>query len=230
MRDSGAETSRARRVLGIAVCALVIGCAGTGDRAGETGTSAGDPAPDGFGGWVTYPEGEWGQAWAVSGRGVTGLAPRGVAKPDCTGVEDESLLYVGDLLANPGSFVSTLDGALDQAAYHPLAASDFRLTGERAGGVIGLLQTTAGRRARFVLTWDVRPRLHDLVVYDAETGDVALRFEIPMPLAPHALVNLDPGEPGGFDLLFGPAPDGRLLLAAGENAALSFPLDSLCAE
>ena len=73
-----------------------------------------------------------------------------------------------------------------------------------------------------------QPQLQDLTVYNEATGEVALRFEVPMPLAPHALVNLDKGETEGFDLLFGPDPDGRPTLAAGDGAALSFPIASLC--
>ena len=111
--------------------------------------------------------------------------------------------------------------------FEPLSQANLRLKGDPKEGAIGILQTTAGRHARFVLRWDERPMLHDLVVYD-ETGEASLRFEVPMPLAPHALVNLDVGEPEGIDLLFGPAPDGRPTLAAGEGAALSFPMESLC--
>ena len=78
------------------------------------------------------------------GRGVSGVAPRSVVKPDCSTTDDELQLYVGDVLANPSRFVSTLDGALDQSAYRPLARSGFRLGGDRKGGVIGVLETTAG--------------------------------------------------------------------------------------
>jgi len=217
--------------IGLGALGLGLGCAGGADFAREMGASVGDGALEGFADYVSYREkDEWGQAWNVSGRGVSGVAPRSVVKPDCSTTDDELLLYVGDVLANPSRFVSTLDGALDQSAYRPLARSGFRLGGDRKGGVIGVLETTAGRRGRFVLRWDERPQLHDLSVFDAATGDVALRFEVPVPLAPHALVELDPGEAQGFDLLFGPAPDGRLMLAAGEGAALSFPLESLCGD
>ncbi len=217
--------------IGIAACALAgaLGCAGGAELAQELGMSAGEGALEGFSDWVSYrDEDEWGQSWRTSGRGVTGVTARGVLPPDCSGVDDELVLYVGDVLASPASFVSTLDGALDRSAYRPLAEADFRLTGARAGGVIGILQTTGGRRARFALRWDERPELHDLTVFDAGGGEVALRFEVPMPLAPRAVVDLDPDAAGGFDLLYGPAPDGRMTLAAAEGAALSFPLDSLC--
>jgi hypothetical protein len=208
-------------------CALALGCAAGSEFATDMATALGEGAMEGFADYVNYQtDDQWEQSWEVSERGVGGVAARGVRQPDCSGVEDESLLYVGDLLHNPGSFVSTLDGSLDEAAYKPLEKAGFRLKGDE-GGAIGVVKTTAGRYARFVLRWDERPHLHDLTVYDA-TGDAVLRFNVPMPLAPHALVNLDAGEPEGIDLLFGPAPDGRPTLAAGEGAALSFPLESIC--
>lgn len=220
---------RWRVAIGAVALGLGLGCGG-GGFAREMGTSLGEGALEGFADYVSYREqDQWGQAWNVSGRGVRGVVPRSVVKPDCATRDDELSLYVGDVLANPSRFVSTLDGALDRDAYRPLAQADFRLRGDLSGGVIGVVETTAGRRGRFVLHWDEeRPRLHGLTVYDAATGEVALRFEVPLTLAPHALVELDPGEPQGVDLLFGPAPDGRLMLAAGAGAALSFPMESLC--
>ncbi len=213
----------------ISTCALGLGCAGGAELARDFGTALGEGAAQGLGGYVSYGSSDqWGESWTPSGRGATGVAPRSAAKPDCSLSEDESQLYVGPALANPSSFVSTLDGSLDHAGFQELARTGFRLKGERAGGVIAVLHTTAGRHARFVLRWDERPHLHDVTVYDAGTGEASLRFEIAMPLAPHALVNLDPGEPEGFDLLFGPGADGRLTLAAGDGAGLSFPLESMC--
>jgi len=215
--------------LAAALGLLALACAGGAEFAKDFGTGLATGAVEGFTGYVSYGSSEqWGDSWKPSGRGVDGVAPRSPARPDCSLVDDESQLYVGSMLQSPSTFVSTLDATLDEAAFEQLAAAQFRLTGERAGGVIGVLHTTAGRPARFVVKWGEQPVLHDIVVYDAATGETALRFEIPMPLAPHALVNLDPGEPEGFDLLFGPAPDGRLTLAAGEGAGLSFPLESLC--
>lgn len=223
-------TGTGQCVVAVGAIALALGCAGAREVARDLGMSAGEGALGVFSDYVDYQRGDqWGESWRPSGRGVSGVAPRGARAQDCTAVEDESLLYVGDLLRSPASFVSTIDGELDRASFSSLRDAGLRLAGAHKGGAIGVLQTTAGRHARFVLQWDEQPRLHDLTVYDAATGEVTLRFEIPMPLAPHALVNLDPGESDGFDLLFGPAPDGRPTLAAGERAALSFPLGSLCA-
>jgi hypothetical protein len=191
--------------------------------------AAGEGALSGFSNYVSYRErDEWGQAWNPSGRGVSEgeVATRAASAQDCTGISDESLLYVGDLLRNPAGYVATVDGSVNEAAAAQLGKSGLRLP--QKGTSIGILQTTAHRYARFVLEWGEQPKLHNLVVYDGTTGNATLRFEIPMPLAPHALVNLDANEPEGFDLLFGPAPDGRPTLAAGEGAALSFPEKSLC--
>ena len=216
---------------GVGVCLVgwVLGCAGAGEFAKDMGSALGAGALEGFAGYVDYREDEWGQSWNPSGRGVSGVTTRSAVTPSCEGAEDESLLYVGELLRSPASFISTLDGALDRDTYRSLSDLDFRLTGPREGGAIGIVRTTAGDYARFVLVWDERPELHDLAVYDPASGAPILRFEIPMPLAPHALVNLDSEESEpGFDLLFGPAPSGQLTLAAGQGAALSFPLGSLC--
>jgi hypothetical protein len=221
---------RRRSWLVVSAIALTAGCAGkNGEFARDMGMAAGEGALSGFSNYVTYrQENQWGQAWTPSGRGVEGVASRAAREQDCSAVEDESLLYVGDLLRSPGSFVSTIDGEIDNASWKTLHAAGLRLTGPRKGGAIGILRTTAGRYARFVLQWGDQPQLHDLTVYNEATGEVVLRFEVPMPLAPHALVNLDKGESEGFDLLFGPDPDGRPTLAAGEGAALSFPIASLC--
>jgi hypothetical protein len=227
---------RIQRCTAVAISAIAVasGCKGAGEFARDMGMAAGEGAVGGFSDYVSYQQqDQWGQAWRPSGRGVSGVsgvAMRGVREVDCAAVPDESLLYVGDLLRSPGSVVSTIDGEIDQKAFASLSKSGLRLAGAHKGGAIGILQTTAGRHARFVLQWDERPHLHDLTVYDAGTGEATLRFQIPMPLAPHALVNLDSGESEGFDLLFGPGPDGRPTLAAGEGAALSFPVQSLCAK
>ncbi len=221
----------AARVAASALAVAALGCAGAGDFAKELGGAVGEGALEGFADYVTYEtEDRWGQAWTTSGRGVEGFGSRSIEKPDCAAVDDELALYVGDVIRSPGRFVSTLDGELSQRAFESLALGGIRLTGPREGGAIGVIQTTAGRYGRFVLHWDDQPILHDLVVYDAETGQAVLRFDRPMPLAPHVQVNLDPGEGEGFDLLYGPAPDGRPSLAAGEGAGLSFPMASLCAE
>ena len=75
----------------------------------------------GFSDYVTYrEENKWGSAWSPSGRGVEGVASRAAKQPDCGAVDDESLLYVGDLLRSPGSFVSTIDGEIDSAAWKTL--------------------------------------------------------------------------------------------------------------
>ena len=214
-----------------AIAATTAGC-GTkgGEFARDMGTAAGEGALGGFSDYVRYKErDEWGQAWNPSGRGVSEgeVATRAAHAPqDCAGVTDESLLYVGDLLRNPASYVATVDGSVNEAAAAQLGKAGLRLP--QKGTAIGIVETTAHRYARFVLEWGDQPKLHDLVVYDGTTGNATLRFEIPMPLAPHALVNLDANEPEGFDLLFGPAPDGRPTLAAGDGAALSFPEKSLC--
>ena len=226
--------TRTRRRLGRWLAAVAIaaiaGCATEGGRfARDMGMAAGEGALSGFSDYVSYRErDEWGQAWNPSGRGVSEgeVATRAALAPqDCSGTSDESLLYVGELLKNPAAFVTTIDGSVNEAAAAQLGKAGLRLP--HKGAAIGILETTAHRYARFVLEWGDQPKLHNLVVYDA-TGDATLRFEIPMPLAPHALVNLDANEPEGFDLLFGPAPDGRPTLAAGEGAALSFPEKSLC--
>ena len=206
---------------------------GAAPRAGSSPATWGRPPArarsSGFSDYVSYRErDEWGQAWNPSGRGVSEgeVATRAAHAQDCTGTSDESLLYVGDLLRNPASYVATLDGAVNEAAAAQLGKAGLRLP--QKGTAIGIVETTAHRYARFVLEWGDQPKLHNLVVYDGTTGEATLRFEIPMPLAPHALVNLDANEPEGFDLLFGPAPDGRPTLAAGDGAALSFPEKSLC--
>ena len=223
--------NRMRAWIGAGTLAVALGCAGSGEFAKDAATSLGVGALEGFADYVEYGGADsWGDSWDTSGRGVSGVVPRSAVKPDCGMADDETQLYVGDLLASPGAFVSTLDGALDRSAYLPLTEAGFRLTGERAGGVIAILQTTAGHRARFVLRWDDQPMLHDLVVYDLATGEAVLRFDVPMPLAPHAMVNLDPDEAKGIDLLYGPAPSGRPTLAAASGAALSFPLESLCGD
>ena len=224
-----------RRRLGawlvVGAVAAMAGCSTEGGKfARDMGMAAGEGALGGFSDYVRYKErDEWGTAWNPSGRGVSAgdsVASRAAISQDCTGVSDESLLYVGDLLRNPASYVTTIDGSVNEAAAAQLAKAGLRLP--QKGTSIGLLETTAHRYARFVLEWGDQPKLHHLVVYDGTTGEAALRFEIPMPLAPHALVNLDANEPEGFDLLFGPAPDGRPTLAAGDGAALSFPEKSLC--
>lgn len=210
--------------------AAAVGCSsGGGQFARDMGMAAGEGALSGFADYVTYREDhQWGSAWNPSGRGIEGVASRAPKEQDCSAVEDESLLYVGDLLRSPGSYVSTIDGEINAAAWKTLHTAGLRLTGAHKGGAIGVLHTTAGRHARFVLQWSDQPQLQDLTVYNEATGEVVLRFEVPMPLAPNALVNLDKGETDGFDLLFGPDPDGRPTLAAGEGAALSFPIASLC--
>jgi hypothetical protein len=214
----------------VGAIAVTAGC-GTqgGGFARDMGTAAAEGAMSGFSNYVSYRErDEWGQAWNPSGRGVSEgeVATRAARAQDCTGISDESLLYVGDLLRNPASYIATVDGSVNEAAAAQLGKAGLRLP--LKGTSIGIVETTAHRYARFVLEWGDQPKLHNLVVYDGTTGDATLRFEIPMPLAPHALVNLDANEPEGFDLLFGPAPDGRPTLAAGDGAALSFPEKSLC--
>ena len=215
--------------------AISAGCGTSGGQfAREMGMSAGEGALSGFANYVSYrEENKWGDAWATSGRGVgnaesgeEAVTSRAAARDqDCTAVSDESLLYVGDVLHAPARFVSTMDGSIDAAGVREIGRAGLRVP--QKGAVIGILKTTAGRYARFVLEWSDQPRLHDLIVYD-ELGETTLRFDVPMPLAPHALVNLDKGEPEGFDLLFGPDPSGRATLAAGEGAELSFPVASLC--
>ncbi len=213
--------------LAIGALAIASGCESGGKFAKDMGMAAGEGALSGFADYVTYrEENQWGEAWAPSGRGVEGVASRAASAQDCSAVTDESLLYVGDLLRSPGSFVSTIDGSIDEASAAQIGKAGLRLPIQ--GSAIGILQTTAGRHARFVLQWGDQPKLHNLTVYNATTGETTLRFEVPMPLAPHALVNLDAGEAEGFDLLFGPDPDGRPTLAAGKGAALSFPIASLC--
>jgi hypothetical protein len=223
-----------RRRLGAWLVVGAVAAAGCetegGKFARDMGMAAGEGALGGFSNYVRYSErDEWGEAWNPSGRGVSdgeGVRSRAAISQDCTGVSDESLLYVGDLLKNPSSYVVTVDGSVDEAAAAQLGKAGLRLP--HKGAAIGILETTAHRYARFVLEWGEQPKLHNLVVYDRTTGDATLRFDIPMPLAPHALVNLDANEPEGFDLLFGPAPDGRPTLAVGDGAALSFPEKSLC--
>ena len=220
-----------RRWLVAGAVAATAGCGTEGGKfARDMGMAAGEGALSGFSDYVSYRErDEWGQAWNPSGRGVSEgeVATRAALAPqDCTGTSDESLLYVGELLKNPAAFVATIDGSLNEAAAAQLGKAGLRLP--QKGAAIGIVETTAHRYARFVLEWGDQPKLHNLVVYDGTTGNATLRFEIPMPLAPHALVNLDANEPEGFDLLFGPAPDGRPTLAAGEGAALSVPEKSLC--
>jgi hypothetical protein len=214
----------------VAGAIAVAGCSTEGGKfARDMGMAAGEGALSGFSDYVTYQdENKWGSAWNPSGRGVEGVASRAANPPDCGAVSDESQLYVGDLLKSPGSYVSTIDGEIDAAAWKTLHTAGLKLAGAHQGGAIGILHTTAGRYARFVLQWKDQPQLQDLTVYNQDTGEVVLRFEVPMPLAPHALVNLDQGETEGFDLLFGPDPDGRPTLAAGDGAELSFPIASLC--
>jgi hypothetical protein len=208
-----------------------LGCETKGGQfAKDMGMAAGEGALSGFADYVSYrQENQWGQSWATSGRGVGSESPvlsrAAREKQDCSAVPDESALYVGDVLHNPASFVATIDGSIDGPAAREIAKAGLRVP--QKGGAIGILKTTAGRYARFVLEWGDQPKLHGLTVYDA-TGEATLRFDVPMPLAPHALVNLDKGESEGFDLLYGPDPDGRPTLAAGEGAALSFPRASLC--
>lgn len=224
--------TRKRRLAWLGIGALAIG-AGCGTQGGQfardMGIAAGEGALSGFADYVSYrEENQWEDSWAPSGRGVSSgeaVVSRAARDQDCGAVSDESLLYVGDVLHDPARFVSTIDGAIDAAGVREIGKAGLRLA--HKGGAIGIVKTTAGRYARFVLEWGDQPLLHELTVYD-DKGDTTLRFSVPMPLAPHALVNLDKGEPEGFDLLYGPDPDGRATLAAGEGAALSFPIASLC--
>ncbi len=188
-----------------------------------------------------YTEGdsaEWGRAWDPEPRGV-GVAPRAATleRVDCAGIADEfDALYVGDVLRNPRRFVSTLDGALSRERYEALPRDALRLSGSRSGGVIAVVHTTEGNRAKLVARWIVGDsgaamlRIQDLVVYGA-SGDERLRvLPGPVDVPPRVALDLDPAgaDATGYDLLYGPDPGGRMVLRSAEGAGIAFPSRSLC--
>jgi hypothetical protein len=217
----------------------LVACSGGGQFAKEMATSFGEGALEGFSNHVEYEYDEWGRAYEPSGRGVVeagAVGTRAVRPPfDCTNVKDEyDRLY--DFTETVSPTANLHHGSLTEAEYEGIRdKGGIRLDGEHRGGVIALLNTSAGNRARFVMHWTAAGlSMRDLVVYDAE-GKSIHEVVGPMELPIRFAADIDPigegagsGESGGFDILFGPDSSGEVTFATPRGAGISFPTDSLC--
>ena len=119
----------------------------------------------------------------------------------------------------------------------------FRLPAERARYGVGLLRTSEGARAKFLIAWSDEsgaPTV-DLVaatVYDEESGAGTSKRHPTLRLGPGSAVDLDflregatpPPPEKAFDLGFRIGEDGEPLLESLGDAAAEFPTQSFCGE
>jgi hypothetical protein len=162
---------------------------------------------------------------------------------DCAEVGDEyEELMFGDVLANPGDFVSTVGGQITRGQFDQGRQAGLRLSDERAGLGVGLLKTSKGAPAKFLFRFtdtegdDPRLEIVDATIYAGDTvGDSTRLGRIS--LVPGSGVDLDPGGDGAavseaeaFDVGFRVGDSGELVVESLGAAAVEFPIESLCGE
>ena len=159
---------------------------------------------------------------------------------DCSVVFDEfDSLMNKEFLVRPGSYTRVIEGKLSRDDYNSGQKGKVRLTPNRDGMGVAIIQTNAGKWGKFLFTWGGRGDalgnplliLRDVTLFgDVETGDRP-KITREIRVSTGGRIDVDTGLAGEgveADVWFHNIDGKTMLIEAVNGASLSFPMETLC--